>query len=81
MLEALECKDADAILVTMGFMSGTARHVAKRLREQGKKVGVVRIISFRPFPHRELNRLLKGAGTVAVLERSAASGARGGPVW
>jgi pyruvate ferredoxin oxidoreductase alpha subunit len=81
MVEAFDCEDADAVLVTMGSMSGTARHVARRLRGEGKKVGVLRIIAFRPFPHRELEQLLNETKTIGVLDRSAAAGARGGPVW
>lgn len=80
-LEAYRCEDAEVVLVTIGSMAGTAKHTANRLREQGKKVGVVRIVSFRPFPHRELRAALRGKKAVGVLDRSAGLGAQGGPVW
>ena len=44
-------------------------------------MGVVRIVSFRPFPHKELRAALKGKKVVGVLDRSAGLGAQGGPVW
>jgi len=42
---------------------------------------VVRIVSFRPFPYRELGAVLKGKKAVGVLDRSAGLGAQGAPVW
>lgn len=80
-LETYRCDDADVVLVTIGSMAGTAKHTANRMREEGKRVGVVRIVSFRPFPHRELAEALKGKKAVGVLDRSAGLGAQGAPVW
>ncbi len=80
-LEAHRCDDADVVVVTIGSMAGTAKHVANRMREEGKRVGVVRIVAFRPFPHRELDEALKGKKAVGVLDRSSGLGAQGAPVW
>lgn len=80
-LESYRCEDAEVVLVTLGSMAGTAKHVVNGMRERGKKVGVVRIVSFRPFPHDQLKGALAGKKLVAVLDRSAGLGARGGPVW
>jgi len=80
-LDAHRCDDADVVLVTIGSMAGTAKHTANRMREEGKRVGVVRIVSFRPFPYRELGAVLKGKKAVGVLDRSAGLGAQGAPVW
>jgi pyruvate ferredoxin oxidoreductase alpha subunit len=81
LLDTYRCDDADVVVVTIGSMAGTAKHVVNGLREMGKKVGVVRIVSFRPFPHKELRAALKGKKIVGVLDRSAGLGAQGGPVW
>ena len=80
-LESYNCEDADVVLVTIGSMAGTARYVMNRMREQGKKVGVIKIVSFRPFPHEQLKKELAGKGAIGVLDRSAGLGAQGGPVW
>jgi pyruvate ferredoxin oxidoreductase alpha subunit len=69
------------VLVTIGSMAGTAKYVVNQLREEGKKVGVVKIICFRPFPVEILRGILKGKKTIGVIDRSAGLGAEGGPVW
>ncbi len=73
-------EDADIIFVTMGSMSGTLREYIKKLRADGKKVGMVKITTFRPFPKEELINALKGAKVVAVLERNISFGF-GGAVY
>lgn len=60
-----ETEDADTVVVCMGSMSGTVKHVVNELRASGKKVGVARVATFRPFPYKELAEALKGAKTVA----------------
>ncbi len=72
--------DADMVLVTMGSMSGTAREFVKRMREKGKKVGLVKITVFRPFPKKELISALKDVPLVAVMERNVSFGF-GGAVY
>ena len=72
--------DAEIAIVTMGSMSGTAREFVKRLRSQGKKVGLVKITTFRPFPKEELLEVLKGVKVVAVMERNISFGF-GGAVY
>ncbi len=73
-------EDADIIFVTMGSMSGTMREFIKKMRAQGKKVGMVKITAFRPFPKEELKEALKNAKVVAVTERNISFGF-GGAVY
>ena len=73
-------EDADIILVTMGSMSSTTREFVRRMREKGKKVGMVKITTFRPFPREELREILKDAKVVAVMERNVSVGF-GGAVY
>lgn len=73
-------EDADIILVTMGSMTSTTREFVRRLREQGKKVGLVKLTVFRPFPKEELREILKNAKVVAVVERNISFGF-GGAVY
>jgi len=51
MVEKYRLDDADVILVTIGSMSGTAKHVVNTMRDEGIGVGILRIVSFRPFPY------------------------------
>lgn len=75
------CEDAETVLVTLGSMSGTAKHVVNKLRNQGTKVGIIKIISFRPFPVEKIRELAASKRVIGVLDRSACLGAQGGPVW
>ena len=72
-----ETEDADTVVVCMGSMSGTVKHVVNELRASGKKVGIARVATFRPFPYRELAEALKGAKTVAVIDRVSGMGSFG----
>lgn len=73
--------DAETAIVVLGSTAGNARHVARELRAQGQKVGVVKVRVWRPFPYAELATALKGVKAVAVLDRSESFGAEGGPLF
>lgn len=81
MMEDYKCEDAEVVLVTIGSMAGTAKHLVNQLRTEGKKVGVVKITCFRPFSVEILRGILKGKKTIGVIDRSAGLGAEGGPIW
>jgi len=80
MVETYRSEDADVVLVTLGSMSGTAKHVVNKLRVQDHPVGVLKLGVFRPFPAEELRKALEGKRVVGVLDRSAGLGADGGPL-
>lgn len=81
MAEAYRCEDAEMVLVTIGSMSGTARHAVDLLRGQGERVGILRLIVFRPFPCELVRDILRDIPVVGVLDRSAGLGAQGAPVY
>ena len=70
-------EDADTVIVCMGSMSGTVRHVVRQLRSESKKVGIARVVCFRPFPKSELAEALRGVKNVAVIDRVSAMGSFG----
>lgn len=73
-IDAWGCDDADYIIVVLGSVAGNARFAARKLREQGKKVGVLRPRVFRPFPATQIAEALGNARAVAVLDRSDSFG-------
>lgn len=73
-------EDADYIVVVLGSCAGNARFQARKLREQGMKVGVVRPRIFRPFPAKQIAEACKNAKAVAVLDRSDSFGSPHAPL-
>lgn len=80
-VEGYLIEDADYALVTMGALTGTAKIVARSLRKEGEKVGVVSIRCFRPFPREELVELLEGLKGVGIMDRSVTPGGSANPLF
>jgi len=80
-VEGWGMEDAEVAIVVIGSTAGNARHVARQLREQGVKAGVLKVRVFRPFPAAEIREALKGCKAVAVMDRSDSFGAEGGPLF
>lgn len=68
-------KDADKVIVAMGSVCGTIKEVVDEQRAKGKKVGLLKIISYRPFPYARVCEALKNIPKVAVLDKSVSLGA------
>ena len=79
-VETYKTEDAETLLLTMGSFSETAMTAVDEMREQGKKVGLVRIRLWRPFPFDEIYEAVKGAKTLIVLDRCLSTGGPAGPV-
>ncbi len=73
-IEEYRTEDAEIVIVTMGCSTGTARVVVDRKREQGLKVGLVKVRMFRPSPRQRLVRALDGKKAVGVVDRSVCYG-------
>jgi len=76
-VEAIQCEDADIILVTTGTVTSTCRQVIAELRSRGEKVGLLKIKMFRPFPTALIGRHLGHSQKVAVVDRNFSFGAGG----
>jgi pyruvate ferredoxin oxidoreductase alpha subunit len=81
LIEEYAMEDAQAAVVLIGSTAGTAKACVDRLRQQGQKVGLVKIRVFRPFPAQELARALSRCRAVAVLDKSEGFSGCGGPVF
>jgi pyruvate/2-oxoacid:ferredoxin oxidoreductase alpha subunit len=77
LIDAYRCEEADLILVTSGAIASTTRVVVDAWRQKGKKVGMVKVRLFRPFPREELYAVLRGAEKVAVVDRNVSFGVGG----
>jgi len=63
-------EDAEVVLVAMGSMVSTIRAAVDELRSEGRKVGLVKVRTFRPFPREEIIAACGKAPVVAVLDKS-----------
>lgn len=79
-VESYMLEDAEVAVVTIGSMSGTAKHVVNELRAKGVKAGLLRICMFRPFPADEIRQALAKVPVVGIMDRSAGLGAAQPPV-
>ena len=69
LFEEYRTEDADYIMLIMGSAAGTAKQAVDDLRAQGKKVGVLKLRLFRPFPAKEIAEALKNCKAVAIMDR------------
>lgn len=69
-----ETKGAKHIVVVAGSTAGTAKDVVDKLRGEGKKVGLLKLNLFRPFPHEAVGKILAKARNVAVMDRAVSFG-------
>jgi len=77
LVEEYRSKDAETVLVAKGSISGTIKDVVDELRDKGRKVGLVRLKTFRPFPRDAVVKALRGAREIAVIEKGGSFGAGG----
>ncbi|MGC9554044.1 MAG: transketolase C-terminal domain-containing protein [Thermoplasmatota archaeon] len=80
LIEEYRTDDADVVLITMGTVTGTAREVVDEMRGEGKKVGLVKLRFFRPFPLQELRRVAENVEAIGVYDRAMSFGS-GGPAF
>jgi pyruvate/2-oxoacid:ferredoxin oxidoreductase alpha subunit len=73
-IEPVMVEDAEVVIVTAGSITSTARIAIKTLREQGTKVGLLKIRLFRPFPVEEIQHALLGKKKIAVIDRNISLG-------
>ena len=78
LVEEYKLEDAEIVLISMGSLVGTMKDVVDELRRDGEKVGILKIISYRPFPAEKIYEAIKDAKVVLVLEKDVSVGMEGG---
>lgn len=76
LVESYRLEDADIALVSLGSVCGTIKDAVDEMRADGKKVGLLKIRAFRPFPDEEIKKALSGIPKVAILEKAISIGSR-----
>jgi len=70
-------EDAETIVVALGSVIGTIKDVVDAMRDEGVRIGVLGLQSFRPFPLAAVRAALEGAKRVVVVEKSFCVGLGG----
>ena len=73
-IEEFMTEDAEVVLVGQGTLSMSAKAGIRQLREQGKKVGFVRLKWLRPFPTEEIQSSLGRFKAIGVVDRDYSFG-------
>jgi len=79
-IENYRSEDAEILLLTMGSFSETAMVSIDKMRSKGKKVGLIRLRLWRPFPFEELRKEVQNAKILVIFDRCLSFGGPGGPV-
>ncbi len=78
--EEYRMEDADYVILIMGSAAGTTKEAVDELRAEGKKVGMLKLRVFRPFPAEEIAQALKHCKAVAIMDRCESYNTNGGPL-
>ncbi len=73
--------DAEVAILCLGSTAGTAKVTVEKMRQQGKKVGVIRPRVYRPFPKDQLLKALAKVKAVAILDRAETMSGQGGHLF
>ncbi|OKY77601.1 MAG: Pyruvate:ferredoxin oxidoreductase alpha subunit PorA [Candidatus Methanohalarchaeum thermophilum] len=77
LIEEYKTEDADVILISLGSVIGTLKDTVDDLRNEGEKVGLIKVRVFRPFPEKQLIDAIEGARAVGVLDKNISLGNKG----
>ena len=80
LIEEYRMEDAEYAVVIIGSAAGTTKEAIDHMRENGEKVGLIKVRSFRPFPGEEIAASLKKCKAVAIMDRSESFSTNGGPL-
>ncbi|MBM3298518.1 MAG: pyruvate ferredoxin oxidoreductase [Deltaproteobacteria bacterium] len=79
-VDSYKTEGADTIILAMGSLCETASLAVDKMRQAGRKVGLVKLRLWRPLPVEELRAALGSAQEVLVLDRAISPGAGCAPL-
>ena len=80
-LEEYKMDDAEVAILAMGSTGGTAKVAVERMRENGKKVGLIRCRVYRPFPREAMLKALTKVNVVGIMDRADTLSSMGGHLY
>ncbi|NQU62969.1 MAG: pyruvate ferredoxin oxidoreductase [SAR324 cluster bacterium] len=76
-VEAVHCDDAETVLITSGTITSPARLLIQKLRKEGRKIGLLKMRMFRPFPTEAVQQILRSKKKAVVIDRNCSWGKGG----
>ncbi len=73
-IEEYKTEDAETVFVSLGSNSTIIHAAVDSLREQKQKIGLLRILCYRPFPEEEIRKALKNAEKIIVVDNDISTG-------
>lgn len=77
LVEGYRLEDAKIAIVAMGSVCGTIKDYIDQERAKGKQIGMLKVISYRPFPKDAIAAALQNTAKVLVLDKSISLGNEG----
>ena len=79
LIEGHRLEDANTAIVALGSVNGLIKDTVDKLRSKGRKVGSLKVTTYRPFPTDAIIEALGHVRNVVVLDRAVSLGS-GGPL-
>ncbi|WP_099332853.1 transketolase C-terminal domain-containing protein [Actinomyces minihominis] len=77
LIKPYRMEDAETVIIALGSVLGTLKDVVDERRDKGEKIGVLGIVSFRPFPTEAIREALADIKRVVVVEKAFSVGIGG----
>jgi len=77
LLEEYRTNGAEELLIASGAIAQTVKDAVDTLRKKNRKIGLVRVRTFRPFPKEELKKIISKVRVVGVIDRNISLGNEG----
>ncbi|MCD6353780.1 MAG: phenylglyoxylate dehydrogenase [Proteobacteria bacterium] len=81
LIEEYRLDDAEHAIMTIGSMTGAGKDAVDVARDKGKKVGLIKVKTFRPWPLKAMVSALSKIKALSVVDRSVNFGWNCGPLY
>ena len=81
LVDEYKMDDAEVAILAMGSTGGTGKVAVDKLREQGKKVGLVRCRVYRPFPVTAMLKVISKVKVLGIMDRADTMSTMGGHLY
>lgn len=77
LVESYNLDDAKKAIIIMGSESSVAKYTVNKLRDEGEKVGLLRLRVYRPFPSEMIVDALKNIEQIGIIDKNVSHGIGG----